>query len=49
MFAEVPSNRTQEAEVGGSHEFESSWVYKVNFRAAMAVKQKNPVLKNQNK
>jgi hypothetical protein len=39
---------TQEAEAGGTLEFEASVVYKVSSRTARAI-QKNPVSKNQKK
>ena len=38
---------TQEAEMGRSVEFEASLFYKVSSRTARALKQRNPVSKNQ--
>jgi hypothetical protein len=48
MVAHAFDPSTQEAEAGGSLEFEASLAYKMSSRTARAI-QRNPVSKNQKK
>ena len=43
------NHSTQEAEASNRCEFEASLVYRVNYKTARAITQRNPISKNNNK